>query len=78
MPVRLIVFGAGSSMAKWKLATHMAVAMREAEKQAEVKRVADEQRAESIKNSTALRSMQRQRSVVGRRAKVSFVKAERL
>ena len=60
------------------MASHMAVAMREAEKQAEIRRILEEQRMESVKNGTILRSMERNRAVVGRRAKGTFVKGERV
>ncbi|KAK7091011.1 uncharacterized protein [Littorina saxatilis] len=65
-------------MARWKVAGHLAVAMREAEKQAELKRVIEEQRLESVKNGKILRKLQRGRASMGHRAARVLDRDERL
>jgi hypothetical protein len=65
-------------MAAWKKAGSKAMAMREAERQAELKRIAEEQRAEAIKNGTAIRSMERTRYTIAARAKADLQRTDKM
>ena len=67
-----------TTMAKWKSAGAMAVAMREAEKQAEQKRMQEEQWQESVRNGTMLRQHARRRAGACRSANAAFLQDEKM